>query len=88
MRERQKRENGEAENERPAKRSLWQKIAHVVYKFLYTPCKEMVQTLCKKRSHNLRRLIVIQFCLYTLYLFSLEFGSLLYLYMLKVTCKT
>ncbi len=57
---------------------------NVLHKFVYTPAKEMVVTLCKKRKDHLRLLIAIQFCCYMLYLFSLEFGSLLYLYMLKV----
>jgi hypothetical protein len=60
------------------------KVFDVLYKFLYTPVKEMVQTLTKKRANHLKSLLLIQFICYTLYLFSLEFGSLLYLYMLKV----
>ncbi len=73
-----KKQDGEQETKRLASRAL-----HVLHQFLYLPAKELVITLCKARENNLRLLIFIQFACYILYLFSLEFSDLLYLYMIK-----
>jgi membrane-associated protease RseP (regulator of RpoE activity) len=47
-----------------------------------------VETLTKKRANNLRMLLLVQLGCYCIYWGVVEYGSLLYLYMLKVSVLT
>ena len=68
-------------------KSLLLQIAHVGKNFFVTPLKEFAETIGKKRDNNLRRLLIVQILAYAVYWSVTEYGSILYLYMLKVRAK-
>ena len=62
-------------------------VVHLVRKFFVTPLREFAETIGKRRDKNLRRLLIVQILVYAIYWSVLEYGSILYLYMLKVSAK-
>ena len=69
-----------------SKKSFLQ-IAHLGKTFFVTPLKEFAETIGKKRDNNLRRLLIVQLLAYSVYWSVAEYGSIIYLYMLKVRTK-
>ena len=59
-------------------------IGQGVKTFFIIPLKEFAETIGKKRDNNLRRLLIVQILAYSVYWSVTEYGSILYLYMLKV----
>ena len=65
-------------------RDLLFQIGYGVKTFFIIPLKEFAETIGKKRDNNLRRLLIVQILAYSVYWSVTEYGSILYLYMLKV----
>ena len=55
-----------------------------LYSYMIHPCMEMCKTIVKRRSYNLRSLVLLQIFIYALYWFALNENATQYLYMLKV----